>query len=125
MPSPLDNAKLSVRGTAARLAISAAKHALADGQVSPEDALNGDFPEHENGISRTQIIKLLESIPGIGRMTAKEIIETEGVEFDAKVGSLGWTTRAAIAVLVKQARETYLTAPPVEPIPYVRPEPET
>lgn len=113
MPDPAQYRGALAKGTPVRLAIAAAKAAIAGGRVSRADALNGDAPDHELGISRCKALPLLMAIPGIGRATALEILDHERIDRDDRIGKLGWATRAKLLELVDMSLETPGTAPVV------------
>jgi hypothetical protein len=107
-PGPDPNQYLAAlgKGSITRRAIGAAKRAIAAGEITAQAVFDGES-EHENGVARARARTLLEAFPGIGSATAKEILEKARVDPEARVGALGWQTRAELLRLVLLSQETY------------------
>jgi hypothetical protein len=82
------------RARAVRAAMSRARKDLASGVLSLADALAPR--EAADPVARLYVVKVLESLPGVGKVSARRALEQLGIGERRRVSSLGPQQRAAL-----------------------------
>lgn len=82
------------KAAAARTARAAMKVRLKSGNVKLSDLL--DEAATDEALAKMKVISLLESLPGVGRATARQVMETVGISEARRVRGLGPNQRAAL-----------------------------
>ena len=92
--SPEDIAAALEKAAAARAAMAEVKAKLKMGQLSLADALaqSGSDP----AIGKLKVTALLQSLPGVGKVRAQQIMERAGISETRRVRGLGSNQIAAL-----------------------------
>lgn len=90
------------KALAARVERAEVKRGFGDGTLSFDQVLTQ--AETSEAVARLKTIELLESLPGVGRVTATKILEDHGVSINRRLGGLGIKQRAALGAFLAQAR---------------------
>ncbi|NKS56360.1 integration host factor [Rhodococcus hoagii] len=90
--SPEQRAQALEKAVASRNARSALREDLKSGAITFEDALNR--AETDEIIGRTRVLYALESLPKIGKVRAREIINELGIAESRRLRGLGARQRA-------------------------------
>ncbi|WP_022872858.1 integration host factor, actinobacterial type [Nesterenkonia alba] len=83
------------KALAARIARAEIKRDFAAGKLSFGDVMGK--ADADEAIARLKCTELLESLPGVGRVTATKICEELGISINRRLGGLGVKQRAALA----------------------------
>ena len=82
---------------AARRARAAFKEDIKVGKKSWKDAFNA----HEESIKKMRVRELIESLPGVGEVRAKNILEKAGISPTRRVGGVGRSQYEKLLELMK------------------------
>ena len=82
------------KAAAARAARAAMKVRLKSGSVKLSDLL--DEAEADEALAKMRVVSLLEAMPGVGRATARQIIDQVGISEARRVRGLGPNQRKAL-----------------------------
>lgn len=82
------------KAAAARAARAAMKLRLKSGSVKLSDLL--DEAEADEALAKMRVVSLLEAMPGVGRATARQIIDQVGISEARRVRGLGPNQRKAL-----------------------------
>lgn len=82
------------KALAARMERAQLKQDFGAGRVHFEDVLSR--AESSEAIARLKTLELLESLPGIGRVTATRVLEDLGISENRRIGGLGVKQRSAL-----------------------------
>lgn len=95
IPPPMTSdqrAAALVKAAEARAARALIKERLASGDVTLRAALESD----DSHMARLKVVTLLESLPGIGKVKARRIMDEIGIAGNRKVQGLGPQQRKAL-----------------------------
>ncbi|EME22633.1 integration host factor, actinobacterial type [Rhodococcus triatomae] len=92
--TPEQRAVALEKAAAARRARSQLREALKAGTTTVSDVVNG--ADADELLARTKVLYVIESLPGIGKVTAREILADLGVPETRRVGGLGARQRAEL-----------------------------
>lgn len=87
------------KALAARGARAQVKREFGDGSLSFTEVLKR--ADAEEAIARLKCTELLESLPGVGRVTAVKICEELGISVNRRLGGLGVKQRGALTEHLK------------------------
>jgi len=82
------------KAAAARAARATMKARLKSGAVKLSDLLTE--AEKDEALAKMKVVSLLESLPGVGRATARQVIEEVGISEARRVRGLGPNQRTAL-----------------------------
>ena len=82
------------KALAARVERAEVKKGFGDGTLSFEQVLAA--ADTSAAVARLKTIELLEALPGVGRVTATQILETLHVSINRRLGGLGVKQRRAL-----------------------------
>lgn len=82
------------KALAARMERAQLKQDFGAGRISFEDVLRR--AEGSEAIARLKTLELLESLPGVGRVTATRVLEDLGISENRRIGGLGVKQRSAL-----------------------------
>jgi hypothetical protein len=90
--SPEQRAAALEKAAAARKASAEVKARLKMGSLSLAEALDSDDPV----IAKLRVLKLLESLPGVGKVKARRTMEEIGIADNRRVQGLGEQQKKAL-----------------------------
>ncbi|MFC9790468.1 integration host factor, actinobacterial type [Rhodococcus sp. NPDC127528] len=96
--TPEQRAAALEKATASRKTRAELRENLKSGKVRFEDVL--DNAEADEIIGKTKVLYLLESLPKIGKIKAREIAESVGITETRRVAGLGARQRAELLAKV-------------------------
>ena len=76
----------------ARAARAEIKARLKNNSMSLSDALSSD----DNNVGKLKVVSLLESLPGVGKVKARKVMEEVGIADNRRVQGLGSQQREAL-----------------------------
>ncbi len=83
--TPEQRANALVKAAEARVARAELKNKLKAGKVTLADALKST----SNTVGKLKVVSLLESLPGVGKVKARKIMEDIGIADNRRVQGLG------------------------------------
>lgn len=92
--SPEQRAAALEKAAAARAARAQFKERLKIGSVSLAEAL--DMADTDATVGKLKVVSLLESLPGVGKVKARKIMEEIGIAENRRVQGLGIQQRQAL-----------------------------
>lgn len=90
--SPEQRAAALEKAKEARAARAEVKARLKMGSLSLADALGSD----DSNIGKLKVVSLLESLPGVGKVKARKVMEDIGIADNRRVQGLGAQQRLAL-----------------------------
>ncbi|WP_117000461.1 integration host factor, actinobacterial type [Desertimonas flava] len=90
--SPEQRAAALEKAKEARAARAEVKARLKMGSLSLADALGSD----DTNIGKLKVVSLLESLPGVGKVKARKVMEDIGIADNRRVQGLGAQQRSAL-----------------------------
>ncbi|TQF69204.1 integration host factor [Rhodococcus spelaei] len=96
--TPEQRAAALEKAAASRKARAELRESLKSGKVRFEDVL--DNAEADEIIGKTKVLYLLESLPRVGKIKAREIAESVGITETRRVAGLGPRQRAELLAKV-------------------------
>lgn len=90
--SPEQRANALAKATEARAARADFKHRLKDGGVTLAEALN----DTSDTVGKMKVISLLESLPGVGKVKAKKIMDEIEIAENRRVQGFGSQQKQAL-----------------------------
>jgi len=90
--SPEQRAAALEKAKEARAARAEVKARLKMGSLSLSDALSSD----DSNIGKLKVVSLLESLPGVGKVKARKVMEDVGIADNRRVQGLGAQQRQAL-----------------------------
>jgi hypothetical protein len=90
--TPEQRAAALEKAAAARAARADIKHRLKMKSLTLEDALASDDPN----VAKLKVVSLLESLPGVGKVKARKVMEDIGIADNRRVQGLGAQQKAAL-----------------------------
>ncbi|HEY5664122.1 MAG TPA: integration host factor, actinobacterial type [Ilumatobacter sp.] len=90
--TPEQRAAALAKAAAARAARADIKARLKMGSMSLSEALASDDPN----VSRLKVVSMLESLPGVGKVKARRVMEAIGIADNRRVQGLGAQQRKAL-----------------------------
>lgn len=90
--TPEQRSAALAKATEARAARADLRARLKMGSMSLQDALTSDDPH----VARMKVVSLLESLPGVGKVKARRVMEEVGIADNRRVQGLGAQQRAAL-----------------------------
>jgi DNA uptake protein ComE-like DNA-binding protein len=91
---PAQRAAALAKAAEVRQARSEYRNRLKLGSVSLQDALNA--ADSDDVVGKLKVVSLLESLPGVGKVKARRIMEEVGIADTRRVRGLGAQQRAAL-----------------------------
>lgn len=83
------------KALAARIERAELKQDFGAGRISFSDVLRK--ADSSEAVARLKTLELLESLPGIGRVTAGKVLEDLGISENRRIGGLGVKQRASLS----------------------------
>ena len=83
--TPEQRAAALQKAAEARAARAEIKHRLKMGSLSLTDALDSD----DHNVGKLKVVSLLESLPGVGKVKARKVMEDIGIADNRRVQGLG------------------------------------
>ena len=90
--TPEQRAAALVKAAEARVARADIKARLKMGSMSLSEALDSDDPN----VAKLKVVSMLESLPGVGKVKARRVMEDIGIADNRRVQGLGAQQRAAL-----------------------------
>lgn len=90
--TPEQRSAALAKAAEARAARADLRARLKMGSMSLKDALASDDPN----VGRLKVVSLLESLPGVGKVKARRVMEEVGIADNRRVQGLGAQQRAAL-----------------------------
>ena len=90
--TPEQRAAALAKAAEARAARADIKARLKMGSMSLLEALDSDDPN----VGKLKVVAMLESLPGVGKVTARRVMEDIGIADNRRVQGLGAQQRAAL-----------------------------
>ena len=90
--TPEQRANALVKAAEARVARAELKNQLKAGTVTLADALRST----SNTVGKLKVVSLLESLPGVGQVTARTIMDEIGIADNRRVQGLGFEQKSAL-----------------------------
>ena len=90
--TPEQRAAALAKAAEARTARAAIKARLKMGSMSLKAALDSDDPN----VGKLKVVSLLESLPGVGKVKARRVMEEIGIAENRRVQGLGTQQRTAL-----------------------------
>jgi hypothetical protein len=90
--TPEQRADALAKAAAARAARAEVKNQLKLGSISLADALASTDPT----IGKLKVVSLLESLPGVGKVKARKLMDEIGIADNRRVQGLGQQQKAAL-----------------------------
>ena len=92
--TPEDRAAALAKAPASRTERAELRNSLKHGTVTLSDVLKDAAPDSVTG--KTKVSSLLESLPGVGSVRARQIMERIGIPENRRIAGLGPVQRAAL-----------------------------
>jgi len=90
--TPEQRAAALVKAAEARAARADIKARLKMGSMSLSEALDSD----DRNVGKLKVVALLESLPGVGKVKARRVMEEVGIADNRRVQGLGTQQRASL-----------------------------
>lgn len=90
--TPEQRAAALVKAAEARAARADIKARLKMGSMSLSEALDSD----DRNVAKLKVVSMLESLPGVGKVKARRVMEDIGIADNRRVQGLGAQQRAAL-----------------------------
>ncbi len=90
--TPEQRAAALEKAAAARAARAEIKARLKMGTMSLAEALDSD----DDNVGKLKVVSMLESLPGVGKVKARRVMEEVGIAENRRVQGLGAQQRAAL-----------------------------
>ena len=90
--TPEQRAAALVKAAEARAARAEIKARLKMGSMSLQEALDSD----DNNVGKLKVVSMLESLPGVGKVKARRLMEEVGIADNRRVQCLGAQQRKAL-----------------------------
>ena len=90
--TPEQRAAALVKAAEARAARAEIKARQKMGSMSLQEALDSD----DNNVGKLKVVSMLESLPGVGKVKARRLMETVGIADNRRVQGLGAQQRKAL-----------------------------
>jgi len=90
--TPEQRAAALVKAAEARAARADIKARLKMGSMSLSEALDSD----DRNVAKLKVVSMLESLPGVGKVKARRVMEEIGIAENRRVQGLGAQQRAAL-----------------------------
>lgn len=90
--SPEQRANALAKAAAARAARAELKNQLKNGAVSLAEALSST----DDTVGKLKVVSLLESLPGVGKVKARKLMEEIGIADNRRVQGLGQQQKQAL-----------------------------
>jgi len=90
--TPEQRAAALVKAAEARAARAEIKARLKMGSMSLHDALESD----DNNVGKLKVVSMLESLPGVGKVKARRLMEEIGIADNRRVQGLGAQQRKSL-----------------------------
>ena len=90
--TPEQRAAALVKAAEARAARAEIKARLKMGSMSLQEALDSD----DNNVGKLKVVSMIESLPGVGKVKARRLMETVGIADNRRVQGLGAQQRKAL-----------------------------
>ena len=90
--TPEQRAAALVKAAEARAARADIKARLKMGSMSLSEALDSDDPN----VGKLKVVSMLQSLPGVGKVKARNVMEEIGIADNRRVQGLGTKQRAAL-----------------------------
>ncbi len=90
--SPEQRAEALKKAAEARTARAELKNRLKIGSLSLSEALSSD----DTTVGKLKVVSLLESLPGVGKVKARKIMDEIGIAENRRVQGLGQQQKAAL-----------------------------
>ena len=90
--TPEQRAAALVKAAEARAARAEIKARLKMGSMSLQEALDSD----DNNVGKFKVVSMLESLPGVGKVKARRLMEEVGIADNRRVQGLGAQQRKAL-----------------------------
>ncbi len=90
--TPEQRAAALVKAAEARAARAEIKARLKMGSMSLHEALDSD----DNNVHKLKVVSMLESLPGVGKVKARRLMEEIGIADNRRVQGLGAQQRKAL-----------------------------
>jgi hypothetical protein len=90
--TPEQRAAALVKAAEARAARAEIKARLKMGSMSLSEALDSDDPN----VGKLKVVSMLESLPGVGKVKARRVMEEVGIADNRRVQGLGAQQRASL-----------------------------
>ena len=90
--TPEQRAAALVKAAEARAARAEIKARLKMGSMSLQEALDSD----DNNVGKLKVVSMLESLPSVGKVKARRLMETVGIADNRRVQGLGAQQRKAL-----------------------------
>ena len=90
--TPEQRAAALVKAAEARAARAEIKARLKMGSMSLQEALDSD----DNNVGKLKVVSMLESLPGVGKVKARRLMEEVGIADNRRVQGLGAQQRKAL-----------------------------
>jgi hypothetical protein len=92
--TPEQRAAALVKAAEARAARAEIKARLKMGSMSLQEALDSD----DNNVGKLKVVSMLESLPGVGKVKARRLMEDIGIADNRRVQGLGAQQRKSLLV---------------------------
>ncbi|MGH9178005.1 MAG: integration host factor, actinobacterial type [Acidimicrobiales bacterium] len=92
--SPEDRRAALAKAAAARRQRAELKEKLKMGSITLGELL--DLADRDEVVGKTKVVAVLESLPGLGKVKAKRVMETVGISASRKLHGLGAQQRARL-----------------------------
>ena len=90
--TPEQRAAALAKAAEARAARAVIKGRLKNGSMSLSEALDSD----DGNVGKLKVVSLLESLPGVGKVKARKVMEEIGIADNRRVQGLGVQQREAL-----------------------------
>jgi hypothetical protein len=90
--TPEQRAAALVKAAEARAARAEIKARLKMGSMTLQEALDSD----DNNVGKLKVVSMLESLPGVGKVKARRLMEEIGIADNRRVQGLGAKQRKAL-----------------------------
>ncbi len=90
--TPEQRAAALEKAKEARAARAEIKARLKMGSMSLSDALNSD----DSNVGRLKVVSLLESLPGVGKVKARKVMDDVGIADNRRIQGLGTQQRQSL-----------------------------
>jgi hypothetical protein len=90
--TPEQRADALKKAAEARAARAEIKHRLKMGSMSLDDALASE----DNNVGKLKVVSMLESLPGVGKVKARKVMDEIGIADNRRVQGLGSQQRQAL-----------------------------
>ena len=94
--SPEQRADALVKAAAARHARAELKGSLKAGQVGVRDVFRMAYTEQDEAVLKMPVFDLLKSLPGVGDVRARQLMQRLGIAEGRRIRGLGDRQRAAL-----------------------------